>query len=688
MYNFVRVLRHAWPYRNRLLISILCATLAAALWGGNFTAIYPVLKILHSNQSLHTWVDGSIAIIELQIDPLQKRLDQLDAEKETLEKQPPSKQIEKRKRTLSAEAASLETKLQYARTSIYWHEVLKKYIVSFLPDDRFRALAYLLLFLVVGIVVKCFFEFCQETLVGSVVNASIFDLRNRFYRNAIHLDVAQFNEQGTTELMSRFTNDVESVATGMKMLLGRVIAEPLRVVACVILACTISWQLTAMFLILVPVAALVLHRVGRMMRQATRRVLERMSDIYKILQETFQGIRVVKAFTNEAHERRRFREATRAHAQRAQKVVLLEAMADPVIEILAVAAVALALLTGSYLVLTKHTHLFGLRMCHAPLEPESMLQLYALMAAIADPVRKLSSVFTKMQSAFAASDRVFALLDKQPNIASNYDGPRLQRPEWLREPQNAAMLPMKQTYIEFRDVCFSYDKAQPVLSQVSFEVRGGETIAIVGANGCGKSSLVRMIPRFYDPDHGSVLIDGIDVRKLHLPSLRRQIAVVNQELFLFDDTIFANIAYGRPAATQEEVEAAAKKAFAHEFIMNFPKGYQTRVGELGTNLSGGQRQKLTLARAILRDPSILILDEFTNQADAVSDVDIHRAIRDFKHGRTVFIITHRLNTLEIADRIVVLDRGQIVAIGTHAELMSCCVVYQRLNEAYTPRKCA
>jgi ATP-binding cassette subfamily B protein/subfamily B ATP-binding cassette protein MsbA len=684
MKNFLRALRHAWPYRRRLVLSMVCAVLAAVLWGLNFTSIYPVLKLLHTGKSPQEWVDEHIASIGAEIKALESEKARHKSRESELESRLAGKDKDRDLRNVSADLLRLESKLEPARRRYSYMQIAGKYIHSWVPNDCFRTLALVIGIVCVGVALKCFFEFLQEWLVGSVVNLSLFDLRNRFYRNAIHLDIGQIEQQGTSELMARFTNDMDSLSTGIKTLFGKVVAEPMKALSCVVIGCFISWQLTLMFLVLVPVAALVLVKVGRVMKRATRRLLERMSSIYKILQESFQGIRVVKAYTMEPYERRRFHAATKDYLRRSMQVVKLDALTGPIIEILGVAAVAAALLVGSYLVLQRETRLFGIQLTTYPLEAESLLQLYVLLAAIADPVRKLSSVFTRIQSGGAAADRIFAFLDRQPEVQRNTDGPRLKRPPKQAVPATEEDAP----HIEFRDVCFSYDPKEPLLRNINLKVRRGETIAVVGPNGCGKSTLLALLPRFFDPDSGSVLVEGLDLRTVNLRSLRQQVGLVTQKPILFDDTIYNNIAYGARGAKPEDVEAAARLAGAHDFIAEKPEGYQRPIGELGGQLSGGQMQRLALARAILRKPGILILDEFTSAADPASKAEIHRAVREFKRGRTTFIITHEMQSLEMADRIIVLDEGRVAALGTHTELMASCVMYQRLQQAHGQRRVA
>lgn len=672
MKNFLRALKYAWPYRVRLGISIICALFAAALWSLNFTAIYPILKIFTSGQNLQAYVETAIdQCNNNQIDPLNTRIHDLQLKAKKAEQEPDEKIRNRQLRQLAGDLKIAETEMATAQSELHRLHVAKRYLASYCPTDRFNTLLAVLAIVVIGCFIRGFFEFWQESLVGGVVNHTLFTIRNRLFGRSLHLDVQQFGESGTHELITRLTNDTDTLGGGMKTIFGKVVAEPLKAIACIAVAFWINWQLTLMCLILVPFALLILTRFGRMMKRATRRVLEGMTSLYKMLQETYVGVRIVKAFAREPRERRRFHKATRDYLKRAMWVVNLDALTSPVIEVLTVIAIAVVFAFGAYIVINKPTSIFGIPIAEHALEHETLLQLYALLAASADPVRRLSNVYTRIQSGWAAADRIFAYMDKEPKILPNSAAPVLER---------------HHTDIEFRNVCFSYSPGQVLLEGIDLHIKKGEIVAFIGKNGCGKTSLLNLLPRFYDPDHGTIYIDGIDIRSVNLRSLRKQIAIVTQDMFLFDDTVFNNIAYSHPRATREEVEAAARKAQAHDFITNdLQGGYDYMVGTDGKKLSGGQKQRICLARAFLANPSILILDEFTNQNDPEAEVFLHRTMHEQRDGRTILLITHRLHTLEFADRIVVLDEGRVAATGTHAELMKTCPMYQRLNEVQQTR---
>lgn len=669
MRNFLRTLKYALPYRLRLVASVACALIVAALWSLNLSAIYPVLTLVGEGKNLQQWVDGEIDSYQKELKNPDRlaALEQHRVRLREIEQSPDYPDRETQLRKVGHEITKAEAELSHYGSWIYRYQLLKNLVIRHLPEDRFATILWVLAGVVCCVAVKGVFEFLHESLVGSVTNRTLFDLRNRCFRRVIHQDVRQLTAAGTTDLMARFTNDTEQLGLGLKVLFGRLVAEPLKAVGCLAVACYISWQLTVVFCVLIPLVMYTLMRVSKAMRKAARKVLERMGAIYKLLREAFDGARAVKAFTREPHERRRFRKATEEYYRKAMRVVHIDAFANPMIELLGVLAVGLALAAGTYLVVSQSTHIFGVRMASHPLGFATLLQLYAFLAAIADPVRKLSSVYTKLQAGEAAANRVFEVFDRTPTVGANPDGPRI-----LAVTKG----------IEFRKVCFSYHPGSdsPTLDLVSLTVKAGETVAVVGPNGCGKTTLLGLLPRFYDPDHGAVLVDGVNVRQAHLRTLRKRIGLVTQDTQLFDDTVFANIAYGKKGATEAEVVAAARQAHAHDFIeKELPHGYQTMIGELAGKISGGQRQRIALARAILRNPDVLILDEFTSQVDPHSEAEIHAALKDFVKGRTVFMITHRLHAAaDLADRVVVMDAGRIEAVGTHAELLATCPLYRKL----------
>ncbi|HMO87467.1 MAG TPA: ABC transporter ATP-binding protein, partial [Lacipirellulaceae bacterium] len=362
--------------------------------------------------------------------------------------------------------------------------------------------------------------------------------------------------------------------------------------------------------------------------------------------------------------RARFHRASKQYYQRSMRIALYSSLVSPVTEISGICIIVAAILCGGFLVLNQQTHLFGIRVSHEPLTHGWLTLFYCFLAGASDPVRRLTAIFNTLQQGAAAADHIYEVLDREPQI---------------QDPPAPQPLPARLGAIEFRDVRFAYNTQEPVLDGVSLRVEPGETIAIVGPNGCGKTTLMNMLPRFYDPLAGAVVVGGVDVRSVRRRDLRERIGVVTQETLLFDDTVAENIRYGRPEATRAEIVEAAERAHAHRFIAEvLADGYETRVGQGGNRLSGGQRQRIALARAILRNPEILILDEATSQIDVESERLIHDVLEEFVRGRTAFIITHRPSTLELADRIVVMDQGRIVDVGTFDDLADRCQLFRRL----------
>jgi ABC-type multidrug transport system fused ATPase/permease subunit len=635
--------------------SLVCGLVVALFWGLNFSAVYPLLTVLLENKTLVQWVDDGIDQERTKIVELEKTVAGIQTDRQAGDE----RAVE------SGELARRESELNTSRSALGWYQWSRPFLEKYTPDDSFKTLCVLMAGLMVAMFLKGIFDFLQEYLAGSVVSLAVFDLRRRLYRKTLGLDLSYFTEKGTHDLTARLTNDVESLAGGMRALLTKVMLEPLKAASCLTFACFLNWRLTLLALTLFPLAAAAMGVIGRYLKKVSRRNLESMTRIFKILQESFQGIRVVKAFTMESYERRRFFAETKRYFHQELKLLRVEAIGGPFLELMGVATVVCALLAGSYLVMTQKTHVWGIRLTFNPIDKPMLLTLYGLLLGMSDPLRKVFSVYGRVQRGVAAADRVFAAMDQDSRLVIQPRAPQMAR---------------HSRSIEFRNVSFGYIDGRPVLQNVDLKVRFGETIAIVGATGCGKTSMINLLPRFYDTTGGQVLIDGVDIRSVALRSLREQMGIVTQHTVLFADTAFNNITYGNKQAERERVEAAAKAAYAHKFIEDLPQGYETDIGELGSTLSGGQRQRIALARAILRDPAILILDEATSSLDVESEALIHKALQTFTRGRTTFVVTHRLSTLDIADRIVVVDQGRVEAIGTHEELLMRSTTYRRLHD--------
>ena len=499
-----------------------------------------------------------------------------------------------------------------------------------------------------------------------MVQLVAFDLRKQLYHHLLRMDLGEFGEQRTGTIMSRFNVDLAYIAGGLNCLLGRAILEPMKGLACLIGAGFVCWRLLLFSLLLAPLAGFLIRTLARSIKRANRRAMEENAQLMGVLSEAFNGMQTVKAFTMEKYERARFHKISKACLRKAMKITFYNSLSKPATEVLGLGMVFIAIVAGAYLVLNQETHILGIRMCDRPLSIPALLCFFGLLIGTSDPARKLSDVLNGIQGGVAAADRLFPLLDRQPQIT---------------DPVHPRPAPRPHRQLVFEHVDFHYTPEQPVLRDISLTVNFGETLCVVGPNGCGKTTLINLLLRFHDPLAGAVRLDDVDLRELRLRDLRRLVGMVTQQTVLFDDTVYNNIRYGSPQASHEEVLAAAQRAHAHRFIEEkLDRGYDTVVGPGGNRLSGGQRQRIALARAILRDPDILILDEATSQIDIESEQHIHQALEQFVRGRTAIIITHRLATLDLADRILVMDAGRIADLGTHDELVRRCELYRRLYD--------
>ena len=506
-----------------------------------------------------------------------------------------------------------------------------------------------------GIIVVFFFRgvfyYGQSYLVSFVGQRVVIDIREALFEKFQRMPLAYFDRHQTGEIMSYVTNDVQALQNALVDKLIEFVTEASILIGSIVLMFYLDWKLTLITLITVPLVGQAMKIFGRKLKKSGTVIQERLADINSLLQESIAAVRVVKSFVRERYEIERFRRQNELNFQAEMKNVQLSSLLTPTVEFLAAITVTIILWIGGYEVV------------QGEITAGSLVAFLTYAVNLANPVKRIGRIYGAVQRAMAAADRVFDVIDME---------------ETIHDREGAVPLPEIEGRVAVKDVSFSYKEGAPALSHVSLEASPGQLVAFVGPSGAGKSTIANLIPRFYEVNEGMIEIDGHDVRDVTLDSLREQIGIVPQETMLFSSSVRENIRYGRLDATDEEIEEAARAANAEEFILQLPEGYETKIGERGLNLSGGQRQRIAIARAILKNPRILILDEATSALDTESEKIVQAALDKLMVGRTSFAIAHRLSTIFNADCIYVIDGGHIVEQGTHAELLAAGGLYSTL----------
>jgi len=524
-----------------------------------------------------------------------------------------------------------------------------------LKDSAISTVSAVCVALIVVFSAKNISLYIKNITLSIVQYRLIRDLRNKLYSHFHYLSLSYFNKNKSGELTAVLVNDIDNMRNSLSIMFQKLFVEPINILILMSLLFIVSTKLALIALLIIPVSGIIIFGISHSIRRRSARSQAQLAGITSMIAETIGSMRIVKAFANKGFEINRFAKETQKYYKLMLRRDRLRFVSSPVSETFGATIAALLLWVGARDVLVIES-----------ISSEDFLRFILLLFSLFQPLKNLTNVVNELQNGLASADRVFAIMDIKSDI---------------QDSDNAIEIKDLESSLSFKDVSFSYgDKNKKVLHNINFKINKGEIIALVGPSGAGKSTLVDLIPRFYDTLSGAVKIDGKDIKELKINSLRSLMGIVTQETFLFDDSVKANIAYGVENISDERVKDAAKAANAHEFIQNLPEGYDTIIGERGVSLSGGQKQRIAIARAIVKNPPILILDEATSSLDSESEKHVQSAIENLMNERTVFVIAHRLSTVHNANKILVLEKGQIVQEGKHDELVNSDGLYKQLHK--------